>query len=133
MDRKLLLSSAIVAAGLIAFTAPSARAADPSTELATAAAHAGMSAASGDLKMVHAHLHHVINCLVGPGAADYDATQADPCKGQGMGIIPDSMAAKHAELQAVVGMAKKGIAEEDMTKAKADATAVQAALKKASM
>ena len=92
-----------------------------------------MAAAAGDLKMVHAHLHHVVNCLVGPGAPDYDAAQADPCKGQGMGAIPDSMADKRTALGAAVGVAKQGIAQEDIVKAKEDATALQAALKKASM
>ena len=133
MTHKLLLSSMIGAAGLIALAASPARAADATAELSTATAHAGMAAASGDLKMVHAHLHHVLNCLVGPGAADYDATQADPCKGQGAGVIPDSAADRGMALNSAVGMAKQGIAETDLGKAKADAAAVQAALKKDSM
>ena len=133
MKHSLVLSSAILASSLILAAAPAARAADLAAEMATASAHAGMAAAAGDMKMVHAHLQHVVNCLVGPGASDYDAAQADPCKGQGMGIIPDSSADKQASLKAAVGMAKDGIAQQDMTKAKADATALQAALKKAAM
>ncbi|TAN58753.1 MAG: hypothetical protein EPN20_16030 [Magnetospirillum sp.] len=133
MDHKLFLSSVIIATGLVVLAVPQARAADATTELATATAHAGMAAAAGELKMVHAHLHHVVNCLVGPGAPDYDAAQADPCKGQGMGVIPDTAADKRGPLGAAVGMAKQGIAQDDLTKAKADAAALQAALKKASM
>ncbi|MBI5163140.1 MAG: hypothetical protein HY985_04470 [Magnetospirillum sp.] len=130
MIRKSLVSSAVVAAGLV-FVALPAGAADPTAEISTAAAHAGMAASSGDLKMVHAHLHHVINCLVGPGAADFDAAAANPCKGQGMGAIPDSPADKQASLGAAVATAKQGLAQTDLAKAKGEAMAVQATLKKA--
>jgi len=133
MDRKPLLSSAVAVASLILLAAAPAGAADGAAEISTAAAHAGMAAAAGDIKMVHAHLHHVINCLVGPGGADYDMTQADPCKGQGMGAIPDAAADKRMALEAAVGTAKQGLAQDDVAKAKADAATLQAALKKASM
>ena len=133
MKYALILSSAIVASGLILAAAPAARAADLAAEMATASAHAGMAAAAGDMKMVHTHLQHVVNCLVGPGASDYDTSNADPCKAQGMGIIPDSPADKQAAMKAALVIAKEGVAQPDMTKAKADATALQAALKKTAM
>lgn len=36
------------------------------------------------------HLHHVINCLVGPGGDGFDANEANPCKDQGAAGIPDA-------------------------------------------
>ncbi len=130
MNRIALSLSAVAVAAVLGFGAPSARAADPATEIATAAAHAGMAAASADLTMVHMHLHHVINCLAGPGGAGYDAAQANPCKDQGMGAIPDSMADKRGALESAAEMAKQGLAQDDPAMAKQEAAAVQAALKK---
>lgn len=122
-----------VAAALLIGTALPAFAADTSQELSTAAAHAGMAAGSPDLKMVHAHLQHVINCLSGPGGSGYDATQANPCKNQGAGAIPDSTGDKKKQLEAALAAAQKGLKETDVAKAKETATSVQEALNKAEM
>ncbi len=130
MTRTRFLSSAVAAAALLCLAAPPAIAGDAPAEIATAAAHAGFAAASGDIKMVHMHLHHVVNCLVGPGGTGFDAMEANPCKGKGMGAIPDSMTDKRMALQSVVDMAQHGIGQDDLAKAKAEATAVEAALKK---
>ena len=127
------LTVALAATGLSLLTLQPASAADAAKEIATATAHAGMGAASGDIMMVHAHLHHVLNCLEGPGGKDYDASQANPCKDQGMGAIPDADAATKAKLEGAAMMAKGGLGENDLAKAKEHAAEVQAALKQAAM
>ena len=38
---------------------------------------------------VHMHLHHTLNCLVGPSDSRFDAKQINPCAGSGSGAIPD--------------------------------------------
>lgn len=133
MIRTLSMSGGIAALGLFLLSAPPAAAADAAKEIATAAAHAGMAAASGDMKMVQGHLQHVINCLVGPAAGDYDAAQANPCKDMGAGAIPDASPEKQMALESALRMAKDGAKEPDMAKAKEKAAAVQAALGKSSM
>ncbi len=69
---------------------PAAAYAGTSTEITTAAEHAGFSAASNSLVVAHMHLHHTLNCLVGPGGHGFDTKAADPCKGMGNGAIPDT-------------------------------------------
>ena len=51
-------------------------------------------------------------------------------QGQGDGRHPHSAADKRMALGSVVGMAKQGIADTDLAKAKEEAASVQAALKK---
>ncbi len=130
MYAKLPLSLAAAGAVLLLATGASATGVSPaaSQEIATAAAHAGMAASAADATMVHAHLHHTINCLVGPKGAGYDTSQDDPCKGQGKGAIPDSPPAMQKKLEAALATAKIGAAEPDMTSAKDKARQVQSAL-----
>jgi len=127
------LTVALAATGLSLLSLHPAVAADAAKEIATAGAHAGMAAASADLKMVHTHLHHVLNCLEGPGGKDFDAGQANPCKDQGMGAIPDAEASAKPQLEGAVVLAKSGLAESDLAKAKDHAAEVQAALKRVTM
>ena len=65
-------------------------AADVEGEIVTAGTHAQLAAQAADLDMVHMHLHHTVNCLVGPTGAQFDATNLNPCAGSGTGAIPDS-------------------------------------------
>jgi hypothetical protein len=58
-------------------------------EIKTAMTHAGFAEKYDSMKEVSLHLHHVLNCLVGPGAKMYDQAAGDPCQGQGKGILPD--------------------------------------------
>ena len=111
--------------------APVARAADAGAEMATAAAHAGMAAASTDMKMVQAHLHHVANCLAGPGGMGYDASQLNPCKDQGMGAMVDAPAAKKKMLEDAMAKVESGLKQSDMAMAKKDAGDAEAMIKKA--
>ncbi|MGP0106513.1 hypothetical protein [Rhodoblastus sp.] len=112
----------------MALVAAPALAADAAKEVKTAALHAGMASASDTLQMVRAHLHHTLNCLEGPKGADFDAKAMNPCKGQGMGAIPDSPADKQKALEATADQARMALAEPDMAKAKAMAAQVQKSL-----
>jgi hypothetical protein len=98
--------------------------ADVAAQLSVAQTHAGLAAKAADLKMVQMHLHHAVNCLVGPAGTGFDAAAGNPCAKAGTGAIPESTdAAQKAKLQAAVTTATPGLA------ASADlATAQKAAL-----
>jgi hypothetical protein len=60
------------------------------TELKTATFHASeLAQRATTVAGVQLHTHHVLNCLEGPSGADFFAQAANPCSGQGGGIIPD--------------------------------------------
>ncbi len=90
----------------IAFAAAAAFAAAPAFadvagEITIAQTHAGLAGKATTLDMVHMHLHHAVNCLVGAGGTGFDAGNANPCAKAGAGAIPDSTdAAQKAKLQA---------------------------------
>ena len=107
--------------------------ADPDQEISTALQHAGMSAGSTKIDDVHAHLHHVINCLVGPSGAGFDSTAEDPCKGQGNGAMNDLTGhdKESKQLGAAVKEANKGLKENNLKKAQKDAKKVMKDLKDA--
>ncbi len=67
----------IVAAAVLLF--PAAAFADAHSEIVNATEHAGYAAAAADIAGVHAHLHHALNCLVGPGGNGFDAKELNPC------------------------------------------------------
>ncbi|HEX4028459.1 MAG TPA: hypothetical protein VHX18_12635 [Rhizomicrobium sp.] len=92
--------------------------ADTAAELSIAQTHAGLAAKATDLKMVQMHLHHAVNCLVGPGGAGFDPSNANPCAKAGNGAIPDSTdAAQKAKLQAAVADASQGLSATDVATA----------------
>lgn len=103
-------------------------------EVATAEQHAGYAAASENIKAVHMHLHHVINCLVGPDGAGFDANEANPCKDLGNGAIADSTddTAKQA-LDKAVQEAQDGLKTDDLAAAQKAATETASMLKAQSM
>jgi len=133
MNDKQLLSATLAVAGFAVLYAAPACAGDARPQVATAAAHAGMAAAATEDKMVKGHLQHVVNCLVGPAGEGFDAAQANPCKDQGFGAIPDASMDKVPALQAALKMARDGLAAPDGAKAREKAAATQAALGKISM
>jgi hypothetical protein len=122
---------AALAAAVLVVSAPLAvLAADPAKEVSVAAQHAGFAAAATVITTVHAHLHHTVNCLVGPKGDGFDATQLNPCSGFGDGAIPDaSDPTKKQALEQALAKAKAGLATNDMAAAKADAVAAQTLLK----
>jgi hypothetical protein len=119
----------IVAGSLVALPA-SAQAADPAQEAATAAVHAGLAAQGTSIEQVHLHLHHTVNCLVGPKGQGFDANAGNPCQKLGNGAIPDTAdQASKPKLAAALAKAQAGLKSDDMTAAKKAATEAQSALK----
>jgi len=91
-----------------------AAAADLGGEIANAAQHAGLAAQASDIAGVHMHLHHAVNCLVGPAGSGFDAKEMNPCANSGNGAIPDSATpAQKKALQAAAAKAETGIASTD--------------------
>lgn len=117
----------------IAFTAllsSPAFAADLKGEIVNATEHAQYAAAAADIAEAHAHLHHALNCIVGPGGNGFDAKQMNPCAGSGNGIIPDETdGGAKAALATAAAKARDGLATNDLAAAKADAAAVVDTLK----
>lgn len=104
--------------------------ADVKSEIVNAETHAGLAAKATAIDGVHMHLHHALNCLVGPSGTGYDAKQMNPCAHSGNGAIPDTTdAAKKKSLQAAADKAASGIAETDMAAAQKAATDTEAMLK----
>lgn len=125
------ISIAVAVAGF-AVLPQSALAADLKAEITTAGQHADMAAGAADIATVKMHLHHTINCIVGPAGAGYDATQINPCKNQGNGALPDATTpAAKQNLQTAVTDAQAGLGASDIAAAKKDASAASASLKSA--
>lgn len=99
-------------------------------EINTAHAHALMAQGATSVAMAHAHLHHVINCLVGQNGSGFDASAGTPCKGQGNGAIPDAAAdhALHVKLESALGDAQAGLKSESLPAVQQDAGKAAAAL-----
>lgn len=124
----------VAASAFIILTAASSAYADMDVakEVATAATHAGLAAGSKEMKAVQMHLHHTVNCLVGPKGEGFDASEANPCKDQGNGAIPDTKdTAKLASLRQALAKVSAGLKEADMAMAQQDATSAQDLIKKA--
>ncbi len=123
---------AVTAAGLVLLAPVSPARADAAQEVAAAAQHAGYAAQSKDLKTTQSHLHHVVNCLVGPKGRGFDSKELNPCKDLGNGAITDtSDAGKKKGLQTALNKARAGLKAKDLAAAQKDATDTEAALKKA--
>ena len=122
-----IIAIAAVISALLAF--PMAAYADAASEIATAAQHAGFAAAAPNLVQTHMHLHHALNCLVGPEDGDFDKTNMNPCAGKGKGAFPDESDTEiKAKLQSAMSAAEDGIASSDEAVAKKDAATVETLL-----
>jgi len=125
---KLVTFVALAGAPLL-FAATAFAAVDLGSEINNAATHAGLAAQAADINGVHTHMHHALNCLVGPKGDGFDAKQMNPCAQSGNGAIPDEMdQMKKTKLTAARDDLTKGIGEMDIAAAKADATAASTAL-----
>jgi hypothetical protein len=115
---------------IAALTPIGAYAADVGAEIANAEMHAGLAAQGSDVATVHMHLHHTVNCLVGPNGNGFDAKELNPCQGDGDGAIPDETdAGKNKALEAAAAKAADGISASDLATAQHDAAAVASMLK----
>lgn len=128
MKRLLVLGTAGVLAAGLSFGAFAQG--GVTTEVSTAHAHALMAQNSKTVKMAHTHLHHVINCLVGPNGQGFDSKAGNPCKGQGDGAIPGSTsdAAMHSKLQTALTEAQTGLEADSLASVQKDAGKVAATL-----
>lgn len=125
-SRHMLIGAAVAAALLL----PVAASADAHSEIVNAGMHAGFAAGSADIAGVHAHLHHTLNCLVGPSGQGFDAKELNPCAQAGTGAIPDTAdAAKKTKLEAAAAKARVGLAASDLTAAKQAASDTRTMLK----
>ena len=125
----MLKTTTIVAIISAALTFPITAYADAKSEIATAAQHAGLAAAAANLAQTHMHLHHAMNCLVGPRDADFDKTNMNPCAQQGNGAFPDESDPDiKVKLQNAMSAAADGIASNDEATAKKNAATVQTML-----
>jgi len=126
-----LAALAFAAAGFSFLIAGPALAAapQPAKEIAAAAQHAGLAAQGTTLKEVQTHLHHTVNCLVGPEGEGFAPKELNPCSTLGNGAIPDTTdAAKKKALQAALEEAQDGLGEDDLADAKEDAVKTQTLL-----
>ena len=114
--KKFLIVSCVAALAL-----PTVAFADVSAELTVSAQHAGLASKAAAIDGVHMHLHHVVNCLVGPSGKGYDATNANPCAKAGNGAIPDASADQKTKLMAALTAANAGLASSDLAAAQKDA------------
>ncbi len=116
--------------GLVAL--PLAARADASAEVATAAQHAGFSAAAKSLMVARMHLHHTLNCLVGPKGHGFYSKAGNPCAKEGHGAIPDTTDA-HAkrELEHLAYRTRMALRGRKLPAMKKEAAMIEAALKKA--
>lgn len=126
------LMAIVAAASLFTLTLAFA-AGDAAKEIATAQVHAQMAATVKDINMVHAHLHHVLNCLVGPKGKLFDSSAEDPCKGMGDGALNDlgNSPKVRAKLEMAIKHAERGTRETSYKKAHAAALKAEALLKQA--
>jgi hypothetical protein len=122
-----IIGSAIALAGPISLS-PAALADGPQA-VATAAQHAGLAANGADIAAVQRHLHHVLNCLVGPGGAGFDAEPGNPCSAAGGAIPQTADAAMKTKLEQAAAQVRGGIANQNLDAAKKVAVDVQAMLK----
>ncbi len=124
------LGLAAICAGLMSLPL-AANAADANTEITTAATHAGFAANADSIDMVHAHMHHALNCLVGPGGNGFDSTALNPCKNSGNGAIPDTTdPAKKDALNKVAAMLRTQVMGDDLAIGHKAAAYIEAELKK---
>lgn len=104
--------------------------ADASSEVVNAETHAGLAASSTGIESVHAHLHHALNCLVGPAGEGFDVKAMNPCAHSGSGAIPDTAdATKKKKLAEAAAKAREGIAATDLAQAQKAASETASMLK----
>ena len=98
-------------------------------EISNARTHANNAANAPTIDAVHTHMHHAINCLVGPKGEGFDAAQMNPCANAGNGAIPDQTdTAKKAKLEDAKTILMKGLTETDVKAAQRSAETAVAAI-----
>lgn len=122
-------TSALLAMTTLAALMPAMALADGPKAISTAAQHAGIAAGSADLAGAQRHLHHVLNCLVGPDGDGFDAAAGNPCAAAG-GAIPQTADAKMKEkLEMLATETRKALAGKNVAATKQAAADIQKKLK----
>ncbi|MGA9852680.1 MAG: hypothetical protein WBR15_07090 [Gammaproteobacteria bacterium] len=122
----------VVAVALLLIT-PLSFAGNADQEISTATTHAKMGTAAGDMPTAIMHLHHVINCLVGPNSKSFDAKVGDPCQGMGDGALNDigHAPAAHIKLERALTMAERALHANSLDAARQDAARIAEVLEAA--
>src|SRR5438270_4239566 len=120
----------LAVAGLALLAIPGVAIADGPQAIGIAAQHAGLAAGAANANLVRTHLHHVLNCLVGPGGDGFDAMPGNPCAMAGGAIPQTANPEEKTKLLNVAQQVRSGIGPPDMAQAKKVATDAQNALKK---
>jgi hypothetical protein len=129
-NRPSLVVAVIAAASFLFIVAAAHAAADVKAEITAAATHANLAAKAATVDAVHTHLHHVLNCLVGPKGKDFDTKALNPCAKLGDGAIPDSTdATQKNALESAVTQVEDGLKATDLQASQKIAGDVGAALK----
>lgn len=103
---------AITLAAGVAVAAPAGNA---DREIATAKVHATVATQIDTVAGAQMHLHHVVNCMVGPHGsgwdADAEAMSENHCTGLGNGAIADSArdSAVHRDAETALHAAQAGL------------------------
>ena len=122
-----IIGSAFALTGLVVL-GPNAALADGPQAIATAAQHAGLAANGTDIAAARRHLHHALNCLVGPDGEGFDASAGNPCAAAGGAIPQTSDSQLKMKLGEFAAQVRTGIENESLDAAKKVATDVQAML-----
>lgn len=106
---------------------------DAQMQVKTAVQHATFATKANNVTQTHLHLHHVINCLVGPNGEGFDAKAGNPCKGQGNGALNDLAGSVQEKdtLEQALALAKIGVKIQKHKPAYYTAQAVRTLLKEA--
>ena len=123
-----IIGSSIALTGLASLLSGAALADGPQA-IGTAVQHSGLAANAADIDAVHRHLHHALNCLVGPDGNGFDAAPGNPCADAGGAIPQTADAAMKMKLEMAATQVRGGIANANIEAAKKVATDVQAMLR----
>lgn len=128
MNKLLILLMAGALAG--GFSTTAAAQDNAATEVTIAHAHAVLAQNADSVAKTHLHLHHVVNCLVGPNDEGFDADAGNPCQGQGNGALPDSANNQtlHSKLKQALATAQAGLSADTVDAAHAKAAKVATTL-----
>ena len=116
MKHSLMSSMALLGALFLSSAALAQGGGDAAKELSTASTHAQLSESSQSVEVATMHMHHVINCLVGPHGAGFDAAAGNPCKEMGDGAVGDSskQSELHSKALRALAIARRGITEKEL-------------------
>lgn len=129
MKTSRIMSAGALTVLAVAALSPTAALADGPQAVGIAAQHAGFAAGGADLATVRRHLHHTLNCLVGPEGEGFDAAPGNPCAAAGGAIPQTSDAATKDKLQKAATQVRTAIAGGDLEATRKAAADVQALLK----